>query len=180
MHNKLVLIPAHLARGKQFHQCLHNHFTGVKKPDITPEVLEIWKSIEPLLVDFKAPGVLTEKKIEHPFLLYQGVVDCVTYHKSTLCVIEWKKSDRHKKQLSYTYDAPIQLCSYSGALNASRDEFQDNPIKNGVVVVAYSDGQKADLFELNETDMKRYWKQWLGRLQEYWVRYKDDTLPPAI
>lgn len=121
-----------------------------------------------------------EEKLEHPYLLYQGVLDCVSFYKSTLSVIEWKKSDRPKKSLSFTYDAPIQLASYLGAINASKKDFKENPIKRGVVVVAYNDGQKADLFELNEQEMKKYWKLWLSRLQEYYVRYKDNTLPEAI
>lgn len=147
---------------------------------MSSEVVEIWKSIEPLLVNFQAPGVLIEERVKHPYLLYQGIVDCVSFHNSSLCVIEWKKSDRQKKSISFTYDAPVQLVSYLGALNASRKEFRDNPIKSGVVVVAYNDGQMADLFELNENDLKKYWKLWLHRLQEYWVRYRDNTLPDEI
>ena len=182
MLDHLLLLLAHLSRGKQFHTCLQQFFEGdsIVKSDLPGEVLEIWKSIEPLLKNFKTPGMLIEEKLEHPYLLYQGVVDCVSFHKENLCVIEWKKSDRLKKSLSFTYDAPVQLCSYLGALNASRNEFHDCPIKNGVIVVAYNDGQKADLFELNEQELKKYWKLWLNRLQEYWVRYKDNTLPEAI
>lgn len=173
---------SHLSRGKEFHKCLQNHFRGesVDKAGMLPEIAEIWKSIEPLLGNFDAPGVLIEDRVKHPYLLYQGIVDCVSYHNSSLCVIEWKKSDRLKKSINFTYDAPIQLSSYLGALNASRKEFKDNPIRSGVVVVAYNDGQKADLFELNENDLKKYWKLWLHRLQEYWVRYKDNTLPDEI
>lgn len=145
-------------------------------------MLPIWKSVEPLLVDFKAPGVFIEEKVNHPFLLYQGIVDCVSYHNSTQClsVIEWKKSDRHKKSIQFTYDAPLQLVSYLGALNTSREEFYLNPIKNGAVVVAYNDGTKADVFRLNEADVKKYWKLWLHRLQEYWIRYRENTLSEPI
>lgn len=141
---------------------------------------EIWKSIEPLLGKFEAPALLIEEKVEHPYLKYHGIVDCVSSYNSTLCVIEWKNSERSKKQLSFTYDAPVQLCSYLGALNASREEFQENPIKAGVVVVAYTDGKKADIFELNEKDLKKYWTMWLHRVQDYWVRYKHNTLPEKI
>lgn len=150
------------------------------KSEVAPEVIGIWNSIEPLLEKFQTPGVLIEERVKHPYLLYQGIVDCVSLHNSTLCVIEWKKSDRRKKLLSYTYDAPIQLTSYLGALNASREEFRNNPIKGGVVVVAYNDGKKADLFELNEKALQKYWKLWLHRLQEYWVKYRDNTMPEPI
>jgi mitochondrial genome maintenance exonuclease 1 len=65
-------------------------------------------------------------------------------------------------------------------LNASRPEYLKTPIKSGVIVVAYNDGSTADLFKISESDLKRYWKVWLCRLQEYWVRFKDNTLPPEI
>jgi hypothetical protein len=32
-------------------------------------------------------------------------------------VIEWKKSDKQKPEIEKTYDAPIQLCAYFGAMN---------------------------------------------------------------
>jgi genome maintenance exonuclease 1 len=175
-------VSAHLSRGKKFHECLQRHFNGetVVKSEISPEVIEIWKSIEPLLDSFKAPGVLIEQEVAHPYLFYKGIVDCVSFHNSTLSVIEWKKSDRQKKTLNLTFDAPVQLIAYIGALNASREEFLENPIKSGVVVVAYNDGQKADLFELKESELRKYWKIWANRVQEYWVRYRDKTMPDAI
>lgn len=174
-----ILQKGHLTKGKEFHGLLQKHFEGetVDLLTISPEVIQVWMSIEPLLDQFHVPATLIEEKVKHPFLCYQGVVDCVSIHKSSQTVIEWKKSDRQKKSLNLTFDAPLQLCSYIGALNASREEFKKNPIQNGIVVVAYSDGQKADIFELNENELKKYWKLWLNRLQEYWVRYRDDTLP---
>jgi len=169
---------AHLSRGKKFHKCLQNHFNGesVDVKEMSPEVVSIWNSIEPILHTFQSPGVLIEKEIAHPYLYYKGIVDCVSYHNSLLSVIEWKKSDRHKKLLSFTYDAPIQLVAYLGALNAE-NLLLDKPIERGVVVVAYNDGSPANLFALDEKELRKYWKLWLNRLQEYWVRYKDNTLP---
>lgn len=171
-----------MRRGKQFHECLQRHFNGetLVKSEISPEVNEIWNSIEHVLDTFQAPGVLIEQEVAHPYLFYKGIVDCVSFHNSTLSVIEWKKSDRQKKSLNFTFDAPVQLCSYLGALNASREEYRENPIKSGVIVVAYNDGQKADLFEMKEHELKKYWKLWANRVQEYWVRYRDKTIPDAI
>lgn len=177
VHDFMIL--AQLSRGKDFHRSLQSYFMG-ETIEMSAEMAVVWKSIEPLLGNFKTPAMFTEEKVEHPFLKYQGFVDCVSFHNSSLCVIEWKRSERPKRKLSVTYDAPIQLCSYLGALNASREEFQANPIRSGVVAVAYTDGQQADLFELNEKDLNKYWKLWLHRLQDYWVRYKNNTLPGPI
>jgi mitochondrial genome maintenance exonuclease 1 len=182
MLQHFTFLLAHLNRGKRFHHYLQKHFIGEQfnTNEIETEILPIWNSVKPLLENFQAPGVIIEEKLRHPYLMYQGVVDCVSFHDSTLSIIEWKKSDRQKKSLDLTYDAPIQLCSYLGALNASREELQSKPIKKGIVVVAYNDGQRADLFELKESELKRYWKLWVHRLQEYWVRYKENNLPDGI
>lgn len=68
----------------------------------------------------------------------------------------------------------MQLAAYLSALNAT--EYIDNPLKHGIVVVAYNDGTEADYFKLSTNDLKRYWKIWLNRVQDYWVRYRDNTL----
>lgn len=179
-----LLQNSHRGKGKLFHQCLQRYFSGVSidKKDITPDIIDIWNSIEPVLKEFQAPGVLIEQDVVHPFLYYKGVVDCVTYHDSTVVVVEWKNSGRRhqKPALNLTFDAPVQLVSYLGALNFSRKEFNETPIENGVVVVAYNDGSSANVFKLSEGEMKKYWKLWLNRLQEYWILYRDNTLPESI
>lgn len=47
---------------------------------------------------------------------------CILYNtcflfRDTPVVIEWKKSSRDKSSLNSTYDAPIQLAAYMGAVN---------------------------------------------------------------
>lgn len=95
-----------------------------------------------------------------------------------MSVIEWKKSDRQKVSLAATYDAPLQLCAYLGAINADPQYKLD--LRNGLVVIAYTDGQPAHSFRMNETSVRRYWKKWLLRVQEYWLRVQDNTLPEPI
>jgi genome maintenance exonuclease 1 len=172
-----LLQKSYLSRGKKFHECVQNYFSGVEvnEEEISTDVKDIWQSIMPVLHEFEAPALFTEQYVTHPYLHYKGVVDCVSCHDDVVTVIEWKNSDRHKKTLANTYDAPIQLCAYVAALNAT--EFKDKEqIKKGVVVVAYNDGQSADMFKLNEQELNKYWKLWLNRVQEYWTRYRDNTL----
>lgn len=94
-------------------------------------------------------------------------------------IIEWKKSDRVKRTLDSLYDAPLQLCAYLGALNYD-ERYRHLNINNGIVVVGYSSGEKADVHYMNQADLKLYWRAWLHRLQEYWIRHRDHTLPEPI
>ncbi|XP_070492767.1 uncharacterized protein [Chironomus tepperi] len=168
----------YLNRGKKFHGCLQKYFNNeeMTEDDISMDIIEVWKSISHVIKEFEVPAKLAECNLEHPYLCYKGIVDCVAVSRksNTLSVIEWKNSDRYKKSLSNTYDAPLQLCAYLAALNATT--FKDNPITNGVIVVAYNDGIDADIFHLSNTELKKYWKLWLNRLQDYWIRYRDNTL----
>lgn len=169
---------SHLNRGKKFHECVQKHFDGIELSDEELSA-DIWRSISSVLSDFKAPALFTEQFISHPYLHYKGIVDCVSVHNDVVTVIEWKNSERLKKTLGNTYDAPLQLCAYLAALNSSEFKYKE-PIRKGAVVIAYNDGQPADLFILSEKELNRYWKLWLSRLQEYWTRYRDDTLTDEV
>ncbi|KAG5668212.1 hypothetical protein PVAND_016160 [Polypedilum vanderplanki] len=168
----------YLNRGKLFHNCLQKYFNNIEinEDNVPSNTKELWKSISHVLCEFQVPAIATEQSIFHPHLRYKGIVDCISVHhkSSTLSVIEWKNSDRHKKTVSSTYDAPLQLCAYLAALNAT--QFKDKPLKSGIIVVAYNDGQSADLFHLSHEELNIYWKKWLNRLQEYWISYRDNTL----
>lgn len=80
--------------------------------------------------------------------------------------------------LDATYDAPLQLCAYLGAIN-SIPEFQGR-IRQGMIVVAYENGKPADVYKMNEVMLRKYWRVWLKRLHEFWIRSRDGTLPEPI
>lgn len=92
--------------------------------------------------------------------------------------IEWKNSEKSKPTIAATFDAPLQLAAYVGALNATREHAVE--ITCGMVVVAYENGRPADFFKLNEAQLTQYWYAWLLRVQEYWIRHRDGTLPEPI
>lgn len=95
-----------------------------------------------------------------------------------MSVIEWKKSDRPKLTVNATFDAPLQLCAYLGAINA--DPRYALHVRTGLVVVAYTTGRPAHAFRLDEQTVHHYWAAWLKRLHEYWLRRRDGTLPEPI
>lgn len=38
-------------------------------------------------------------------------------------------------------------------------------IKEGLIVVAYQDGTKSQIFHINENEIEKYWQMWLKRLE---------------
>jgi ATP-dependent exoDNAse (exonuclease V) beta subunit len=47
-------------------------------------------------------------------LILAGIVDCVAVVGSTVCLVDWKTSEKTKLTLKSLYDAPVQLAAYIG------------------------------------------------------------------
>lgn len=169
-----------LDRGSNLHSCLES-WLNMETPDEDRlrRADKLWTSIVPLLERINRPAKIIEQKIYHPFLHYNGVVDCVSCIDNQLHIIEWKTSENQKASLSSTFDAPLQLCAYLGALRA-QSGLSDLDVSKGAVLVAYTDGKPAHIHTIDQPKLKRYWAAWLQRLQEYWIRYRDDNLPEPI
>lgn len=168
---------SYLKNGILFHTSIQDFFKTNNPPDTSSPVYNTWCSVDPFIRQI-SDAPLVETYVCHPQLKYKGVVDCVANIKNELHIIEWKKSDRPKKNIMSTYDAPIQMCAYLGAINASTEyKFK---IKKGVVVIAYTNGDPADVYHLELPELHSYWSSWLLRVQEYWIRYRDGTLPEPI
>ncbi|XP_061914452.1 mitochondrial genome maintenance exonuclease 1 isoform X4 [Entelurus aequoreus] len=129
-----------------------------------PEVLGYLESISHILEDVSAVRVI-ESTVQHDALNYLGIVDCVARYRGVLCVIDWKTSEKPKPFLGNTYDNPIQVAAYAGALN--NDGNYKYQVENGLIVVAYKDGSPAHVHKLNTELMSEYWEKWLIRLEGY-------------
>ncbi|XP_060835698.1 mitochondrial genome maintenance exonuclease 1-like [Rhopalosiphum padi] len=154
-----------MAMGSAMHSKIRSHLTGCP-PDVShyEEVENCWKSLDAVIKNVSKP-ILVEKMVVHDGLSYKGIVDCVAFYKNTPVVIEWKKSSRDKSSLQATYDAPIQLAAYMGAVN--NDISYDFKVEEGLVVVAYSDGHPANVFKLTKQACLDYWTIWVKRLNKY-------------
>uniref|UniRef100_A0A3P9IPI4 Mitochondrial genome maintenance exonuclease 1 n=1 Tax=Oryzias latipes TaxID=8090 RepID=A0A3P9IPI4_ORYLA len=159
-------------QGKLFHSALEEILmSGVAwtpgtsgTPEHPPDVQGYLQSISHILEDVRAVRAI-ESTVQHGPLNYLGVVDCVARYRGVLCVIDWKTSEKPKPFLSNTYDNPVQVAAYAGALNA--DENYEYQVENGLIVVAYKDGSPAHAHRLDSELMSEYWKTWLLRLEEF-------------
>uniref|UniRef100_A0AAV2JKQ2 Mitochondrial genome maintenance exonuclease 1 n=1 Tax=Knipowitschia caucasica TaxID=637954 RepID=A0AAV2JKQ2_KNICA len=163
-------------QGKTFHSAVEDVLTSdVKWTDrdpcemsqFPPEVCGYMESVSHVLEDVREVHAI-ESTVQHSALNYLGIVDCVARYRGVLCVIDWKTSEKQKPFLSNTYDNPIQVAAYAGALNTDCNyKYQ---VENGLIVVAYKDGSPAHVHKLDSNLMSDYWKTWLLRLEDYFEK----------
>ena len=88
------------------------------------------------------------------------------YNKSHLVLIDWKTSEKKKRKLESTFDNPLQIAAYVGALNQDQ-RYGVAQVNQGMIVLAYNDGSPADVLRIEPKAMQRYWREWLVRLSLY-------------
>ncbi|GFQ67269.1 mitochondrial genome maintenance exonuclease 1 [Trichonephila clavata] len=162
-----------LKNGQNLHTYINAYLGSIPKYEIKVEeaIAGHWESLRnifPYISDIK----LLEERISHPFLCYKGIVDCFARYKGKLVVIDWKTSKKKKLSISNTFDNPLQIAAYVGALNFDpRYQYLAN---QGLIVVAYEDGTQASAHYMDTTSMGHYWKEWLIRVQMYWKLMEEN------
>ncbi|TRY96137.1 hypothetical protein DNTS_015952 [Danionella cerebrum] len=155
-------------QGKRFHDALENILTqethSEDDQESTTEAAGYLESVSHVLDDITGVRAI-ESAVTHSTLKYLGIVDCVAQYRDSLCVIDWKTSEKPKPLLQHTYDNPLQVAAYVGALNS--DANYNYQVENGLIVVAYKDGSPAHAHLLNLTQIMPFWEKWLLRLEEY-------------
>ncbi|XP_028593964.2 mitochondrial genome maintenance exonuclease 1 [Podarcis muralis] len=122
------------------------------------------RSVQHVLQHVTGVRVL-ESAVQHETLHYQGLVDCVAEYRGKLCAIEWKTSGKAKPFLRNTFDNPLQVAAYIGAIN--HDANYNFQVDCGLLVVAYKDGSPAHAHYIDSELCCQYWNKWLLRLEEY-------------
>ncbi|XP_013145472.1 PREDICTED: mitochondrial genome maintenance exonuclease 1-like [Papilio polytes] len=165
---------AQLALGTKFHSTLKNYFTQPRSQlRIDKDVEPVWVSVGEVLKSISSPKAI-ESNVVHPVLKYRGIFDAIADYEDRPTLIEWKKSDKHKKAISLTYDNPVQLAAYFGAV-CNDLNYKHLNVRDALLVIAYTDGSKADVFHLSTDKLREHWAQWLIRLEEYTKKYNDDS-----
>ncbi|XP_012524759.1 mitochondrial genome maintenance exonuclease 1 [Monomorium pharaonis] len=154
-----------LEDGTSLHSCIAQSLLG-KEYEVPSRIEPVFKSVRCVLGDVHHVKAI-ETYVAHTKLHYKGVVDCIASYRGENYVIDWKKSDRKKLNLKETYDAPVQLAAYIGAINASN--LYPFEIKRGLLVIAYTCGAPATVYEVSDNTLQQYWTVWLRRLQKYYV-----------
>ncbi|XP_032677611.1 mitochondrial genome maintenance exonuclease 1-like [Odontomachus brunneus] len=159
--------------GTSLHTCIAHSLLG-EEYEIPPRIEPVFKSVQSVLKNVcHVKGI--EAHVTHTKLRYKGIVDCIASYRGENYVIDWKKSDKKKLDLKGTYDAPVQVAAYIGAINASN--LYPFVIKRGLIVVAYTCGDPATVHEMCDDTLQEYWTMWLRRLQQYHVEMaKNDNM----
>lgn len=155
------------SNGSNFHSCIERFLGGTPEEelDLSGANEGYWASIQAVFTDI-GEVMSTEKMVQHPQLHYRGKYDCVAKYRDQLCVIDWKTSKRQKADIRHTYDNPIQLAAYMGAVNF--DPSFHLKIENTLLVIAYKDGSPAHIHLIPRQKCVHYWGLWLQRLHIYW------------
>ncbi|KAJ1153236.1 hypothetical protein NDU88_005997 [Pleurodeles waltl] len=166
------------SKGKQFHASLEALLLSSEdqipdKDDI--DVSGYLSSVGHILGDIHGVKAL-ESAVHHHTLHYRGLVDCVAEYRGQLCVIDWKTSEKPKPHLRDTFDNPLQVAAYIGAIN--HDENYNFQVPSGLIVVAYKDGSPAHPHFLDAELCSQYWNKWLLRLEEYLEKKDNISFQP--
>ena len=127
-------------------------------------------SVQEVLRHFRRPALALESQVFHPTLNYVGYLDAVAVFSKksarNMVLVDWKTSNKSKVNLAETYDAPIQVAAYAGALN--HDSRYPGQVTSAKVVVVYNDGRPANVISMTKRQLEKYWKEWLKRLAVYY------------
>ncbi|XP_013184588.1 mitochondrial genome maintenance exonuclease 1 [Amyelois transitella] len=165
---------AQMAVGTKFHSTLKNYFTQPQTQlRIEKEVEGVWVSVADVLKHISSPKAI-ESNVVHPVLKYRGIFDAIADYEDKPTLIEWKKSDKPRKSISLTYDNPVQVAAYFGAV-CNDLNYKHLNVRDALLVIAYTDGSKADAYHLSTDKLREHWAQWLIRLEEYMKKHGANT-----
>lgn len=64
--------------GKDFHTAIENFLERKEQPEKDSSIIQLWHSVNGVLVELDPKPVLTEKPLMHPTLRYKGIIDSLS------------------------------------------------------------------------------------------------------
>ncbi|XP_070341628.1 mitochondrial genome maintenance exonuclease 1 isoform X2 [Equus asinus] len=162
-------------QGKRFHKALESILSpqgNLKESDENLLESGYIESVQHILKDVSGVRAV-ESAVHHETLKYVGLLDCVAEYQGKLCVIDWKTSEKPKPFIRNTFDNPLQVVAYVGAIN--HDANYSFQVQCGLIVVAYKDGSPAHPHFMDAELCSQYWAKWLLRLEEYTKKEKKQN-----
>lgn len=162
-----------MKHGTEFHKAAEMMLKRqpLDKQKIDKQIITSVDTLENIIeTEFQREMVLIEKKVFHRDLFYNGQLDCLGYYKNSLCVIDWKRSERPKTELRDLYEYPVQTSAYIGAfLNDPEYESirKQHNITNALLINITYEGV-TNFHILNYHQIEFYWYRWLTYLQNFW------------
>ncbi|XP_040578892.1 mitochondrial genome maintenance exonuclease 1 [Lepeophtheirus salmonis] len=160
-----------LQRGSRFHTLIYEHFRGVRNLEgeipfqgtEDPIVVNQIQSVQHVIGQFDSPIAL-ESAVYHSLENYMGIIDFFGRFNPTgeYVVVDWKTSDKKKDTLQKTFDNPVQVAAYFGAINYDSN-YTVKP-HSGLIVIAYNDGTPANILKMSNNALEYYWREWKIRL----------------
>ncbi|KAF3423089.1 hypothetical protein E2986_04703 [Frieseomelitta varia] len=157
---------------KLFHSCMQN-VLSCKETEIPLSIKSAYLSAYPVLRNIQNIHALGVDVI-HPALQYKGIIDCIASYRDHTYVIGWKKSAQQKTSLATSFNTPIEIAAYIGAINSfNKYSFKVN---RGLIIVAYTKGEFATIHELKDDALQTAWEEWLNRLEQFYTNYNKVNL----
>ncbi|XP_018023612.1 uncharacterized protein LOC108679495 [Hyalella azteca] len=162
------------SQGSLMHRCIHTQLDQHQAP-LEQELMQLkglWNSVQNVVAEVEQAGGVSalESSVVHPHLHYGGIIDCVAVYRGSPMVIEWKTSSKVKRTLQATYDNPLQVAAYLGALQFDPAMQHLRQVRTGLLAYSYNSGKPGDVHILTPALLENYWRQWLQRLALFWRR----------
>lgn len=154
------------ARGTRLHGMVEDYLhTGVEGSG------PWWESIAPFVrsVDRTRPHSIEQSVCSR--YGYAGAYDFLGYAGDEETTCDWKTSAKRKPR-SWVRDYELQAAAYTGCINEVRMAAAHGAqlVRRAAIVIAYN-GTPADVYVMDAAELKAAWREFIGRVGEYQVRY---------